>query len=254
MNLKDFKPKQRFSSKAKYYQNRLDYPVKILEVLTAEINFDINFKVADIGSGTGKLSRLFLSNGNLVYAIEPNREMMKFAVLSLKSYDNFLPMLACAEQTGLADESIDLICIGQAFHWFDKKICNSEFKRILKSSGYLAIFGKKSDFIDKKLNEDYLEIFDQLCPRPENRPNYDDEDIEQLFSPFTPGKIELTEIIRQTSDRIIKGTLSYSYAPDDDCPEGIKLVETLERCLSKYSVDGYFETVVRTKITVGQIK
>ncbi|KQC12887.1 MAG: hypothetical protein APR63_10005 [Desulfuromonas sp. SDB] len=254
MNLKDFKPKQRFSTKARYYENRLDYPDKIIEILKKEIDFNSKFTIADIGSGTGKLSLLFIPGGNLIYAIEPNREMMKLAVSSLKSNNNFQPILACAEQTGLADESVDLICIGQAFHWFDKQECYGEFKRILKNPGYLAIFGKKSDFVDKVLNEEYLAIFDQLCPKPEKRPNYDDEDVEQLFSPFKPGKIEVSENIRQTSDRIIKGTLSYSYAPDGDCPEGLKLVEVLEECLNKYSVDGFFETVVRTKITVGQIK
>jgi ubiquinone/menaquinone biosynthesis C-methylase UbiE len=72
--------------------------------------------------------------------------MMKFAVLSLKSHNNFQPVPACAEQTGLANESIDLICIGQAFHWFEKEKDKREFRRILKKTGYLAILGKKTQW------------------------------------------------------------------------------------------------------------
>lgn len=87
--------------------------------------------IADIGSGTGLLSELFLKQGNIVYGVEPNLEMRQAGELLLKDYPNFHSMNGSAELTTLPNQSIDLIVAGQAFHWFDVGQCRQEFQRIL---------------------------------------------------------------------------------------------------------------------------
>ena len=91
--------------------------------------------VADIGSGTGLSTRLFLDHRNSVFAVKPNREMREAAERILESYPGFKSVDGSAEATGLTDHSVDLIVAGQAFHWFDGAKSRAEFRRILRPDG-----------------------------------------------------------------------------------------------------------------------
>jgi SAM-dependent methyltransferase len=68
--------KQRFSNRVTdYVRYRPGYPEEILPLLKTWTNFRVEHTVADIGSGTGLLSKLFLDFGNRVLGVEPNAEM-----------------------------------------------------------------------------------------------------------------------------------------------------------------------------------
>jgi ubiquinone/menaquinone biosynthesis C-methylase UbiE len=47
---------------------------------------------------------------------------------------------APAEQSGLADASVDLVVVAQAFHWFDQPRFVDEALRVLKPGGILAVW------------------------------------------------------------------------------------------------------------------
>jgi SAM-dependent methyltransferase len=67
---------RRFSSRvADYVRYRPGYPPEIVETLKSDCALRRFSVIADIGSGTGFLARVFLENGNRVYGIEPNKEM-----------------------------------------------------------------------------------------------------------------------------------------------------------------------------------
>ena len=95
--------------------------------------------VADIGSGTGILSELFLKNGNTVFCVEPNEEMRKAAEELLSSYPGFRSITGTAEMTTLTATSVDFITAAQAFHWFDASKTRIEFSRILKPGGWVSL-------------------------------------------------------------------------------------------------------------------
>jgi len=94
-------PKKRFSSRVEnYIKYRPSYPQKIIKFLTEKKILKKNNAIADIGSGTGILSELFLKNGNKVYGIEPNPHMRKAAEKLLEKYNNFISIGGSAEKTG----------------------------------------------------------------------------------------------------------------------------------------------------------
>ena len=69
-------PISRFSSRVdNYVQYRPRYPQEVIETLREECGLSSSASVADIGSGSGALTELFLQNGNQVFAVEPNRDM-----------------------------------------------------------------------------------------------------------------------------------------------------------------------------------
>ena len=74
----ELNPTERFSDRVDFYvRYRPGYPEQILNVLEQECDLNPNSVVADIGSGTGILSKLFLQNKNTVYGVEPNTDMRR---------------------------------------------------------------------------------------------------------------------------------------------------------------------------------
>lgn len=76
----------RFTGKARAYaQGRPDYPASVVGLLTQESRRE-NPRLADIGSGTGILSRAMLERGWTVYGVEPNDDMRKEAEKRLSAF------------------------------------------------------------------------------------------------------------------------------------------------------------------------
>ncbi|MCE9604861.1 MAG: methyltransferase domain-containing protein [Planctomycetia bacterium] len=132
--------KARFSNRVDdYIRYRPGYPPEVLEILRREAGLTSDFTIADIGSGTGISTEMFLRNGNTVFGVEPNEAMRSAAERLLSGYPKFRSVAAPAEATTLADGSIDMLTAAQAFHWFDRARTRPEFVRILRPRGLLVI-------------------------------------------------------------------------------------------------------------------
>ena len=92
-----------------------------------------------IGAGTGMLSRHFIGRVKTVYLIEPNADMRQFAEETLQASTTHRILDGFAEAAPLPDNSIDLIVVGRAIHWFEPLKAKKEFLRITKPNGWLAI-------------------------------------------------------------------------------------------------------------------
>lgn len=124
---------------ANYVKYRPGYPADVLALMREEMNLTPSAVVADIGSGTGLLARMFLENGNAVYGVEPNREMREAGERLLEEFPNFKSVEGAAEATGLDGASVDFVTAGQAFHWFDVPRARREFRRILRPGGRVVL-------------------------------------------------------------------------------------------------------------------
>ena len=180
------KSTERFSNRVdNYVKYRPHYPKEIISYLVTKNLLTDNSVVADIGSGTGILTQLFLENQNPVFAVEPNEAMRLKAEERFGKYDNFKSINATAEQTTLDDSSIDLIIAGQAFHWFDAEKTKVEFKRIIKQDGYVVLVWnerqKNSDFENdyEKLLLKYATDYKKV-----NHTNINIEDLQNFFHPY----------------------------------------------------------------------
>jgi len=130
---------QRFSSRVEnYVRYRPGYPPQILEVLQQDCGFHPSSIIADVGSGTGLLSKVFLESGNHVFGIEPNKEMREAGERFLQGFSNFTSVTGTAETIPLHEDSVDFVTAGQAAHWFDRSLARREFLRILKPDGWVV--------------------------------------------------------------------------------------------------------------------
>lgn len=83
-------PTGRFSNRVEnYIKYRPSYPSAVIDLLRKECQMTGASVVADIGSGTGFLTSLFLKNGNVVFGVEPNKEMREAGERLLRDYPKF---------------------------------------------------------------------------------------------------------------------------------------------------------------------
>jgi len=133
-------PTERFSNRVDtYVRARPSYPPEVLDLLAEHCGLVPQAAVADVGAGTGILTRLLLGRGATVFAVEPNAVMRAAAEAALGSEPGFRSIASTAEATTLPDRSIDQITAGQAFHWFDPEPTRREWARILRPGGRVAM-------------------------------------------------------------------------------------------------------------------
>ncbi|GAA1119600.1 class I SAM-dependent methyltransferase [Nesterenkonia jeotgali] len=105
--------------------------------------------IADLGAGTGILTRALLAGGASVHAVEPSAAMLQ--VLRARSPEDQLGRArlqlhqATAEATGLGQASCDVVVAAQAWHWFDDALVQEEVRRILRPQGVLAVVANYLD-------------------------------------------------------------------------------------------------------------
>ena len=244
-------PKKRFSSRVEnYIKYRPNYPLKIIEFLKEKKFLADDTVIADIGSGTGILTRIFLDNGNQVYGVEPNKDMREAAEKFLQGYTKFTSLEGSAESTGLEENCIDLIVAGQAFHWFDVEEAKREFKRILKQSGNVALIWNNRGKAGTNFNSSYENfILKYGIDYKEVRKNERNVD---LFFNYHKETFYNFQELDFTS---FKGrVLSSSYIPLVDNPIFPKMILELEDLFNKHQRNGIIRIEYDTEVYYGKLE
>lgn len=131
---------ERFTSRVDdYARYRPGYPPEVLTLLREMTGLAPGWRIADVGSGTGIATAVFLDDRLEVFAVEPNRGMRKAAEARLGGRAGFHSVDGTAESTGLVAGTIDLVVAAQAFHWFDRDAARREMARVLRPDGWVAL-------------------------------------------------------------------------------------------------------------------
>ncbi len=246
---------ERFSSRVEnYVKYRPHYTGKIINSLQEKISFSSSFVVADIGSGTGILTELFLKNGNIVFAVEPNAAMRLKAEELLKVYANFISIDAVAEQTTVADKTVDLIIAAQAFHWFDAVKTKIEFKRIAKQNAHVALLWNERLVLSglEKQYENLILKYATDYTTVDHR-NISEEKIAAFFNPnnFSYAEFDNEQIFDFEG---MKGRLlSSSYISDEQNKDFDKMIDELHELFKTYSINNSVQFAYKTKLYLGKI-
>ena len=247
-------PLERFSNRVdNYVRYRPGYPPAIIDFLSHSFQLSPSHSVADVGSGTGISSELFLKNGNRVTGIEPNAAMRERSTLLLSVYPLFEAIDGTAEHTTLAADSVDFIIAGQAFHWFDRDSARKEFTRILRKDGVIALiwnerltddlFSKRYDQLIVEHGIDYAKV---------DHRQIDDEAIEQFFSP-APVTVRVFSNQQVFDFDGLKGRLlSSSYVPDENHPGYQAMIDELKKLFDAHQQNGRIVIRYATKVYAGR--
>lgn len=142
----------RFDGLAEVYaRGRPDYPADAVEHILKRSALQPGDRVVDIGSGTGIFSRILASRGLHVIGIEPNKEMRARAEATLVPSGESSPEYrhGTGEVTGLENEFANAVTCAQAFHWLQSSNALSEFRRILKPGGWVALLWNERNESDE---------------------------------------------------------------------------------------------------------
>jgi ubiquinone/menaquinone biosynthesis C-methylase UbiE len=151
--------KDLFSDASENYQtHRPRYPEKLFQYLS-EIS-PTTENVWDCATGSGQAAHSLNQYFSQVFATDASQNQ----IASATSEDGIEFSIATAENSGLQSNSIDLICVAQALHWFDFDAFFLEVNRVLKADGILAVWSYEllsiTAEIDQIVNEFYLGVLD----------------------------------------------------------------------------------------------
>lgn len=164
--------KDHFSENSQEYkQFRPKYPAELFSYLasiSSSSNSSLEKKAWDCATGTGQAACGLADYFSEVIATDASKDQIENAVKKKGvSYQ-----VASAENNGIESNSIDLITVAQAFHWFDIDAFILEVNRVLKGRGILAVWtynllsvqGTKGKTIDDVINHFYGSVLEDFWP------------------------------------------------------------------------------------------
>ncbi len=236
--------KQRFSNRvADYLRYRPGYRSALIDLLRKECGLRPDHVVADIGSGTGFLSKLFLENGNRVFGIEPNDEMRQAGEEYLSSFTNFSSVSGSSEITTLPDATVDFISAAQAFHWFEPVATQREFlwndRRISETA-----FGREYEDLLVRYGTDYTRVKEAY---PETH------DMEKFFGRGNCQWRELPNFQEFDFDGLAGRLRSSSYAPKEGHANCAPMMAALRELFDASQESGRVRMNYSTQIYFGHL-
>jgi SAM-dependent methyltransferase len=250
-------PTERFSGRVEPYERyRPGYPREVVDVLAEHCGLSDRDVVADIGSGTGKLSRLFLDHGNRVFGVEPNAEMRRAAERLFADRPRFVSVAGRAEETSLEEGSVDLVAAAQAFHWFNAEPARREFARILRPGGHLAVIWNARRLADSKFMREYETLLsDHGAEYGLVGPHSLDEAARLSLFGRDQGRLVVLDHYQSLTYEGLEGrVVSASYMPARDQRGYAEMIRALRALFETHQSDGRVRLEYDTRVYCGPLR
>jgi SAM-dependent methyltransferase len=159
--------KDNFSGHASdYARYRPTYPHELITHLVSLT--PAHHRAWDCATGNGQVAVLLSEYFAEVVATDISEQQLRNAVQK----PNIIYKVEPAEHPSLADDSVDLIVVAQAVHWFDFDLFFREVLRVLRPEGVVALIGygliKTTPALDEVIEKLYSGILDSYWD-PERR-------------------------------------------------------------------------------------
>ena len=235
-----YHPTERFGDRVDDYRRyRPGYPPELTAWLIAEAGLQPNDAVADLGAGTGLLTRDLLAAGLRAIAIEPNAPMRAAAEADLGHHPGFSSRDGTAEASGLPAASIRLITAAQAYHWFVPDQARAEALRVLVPGGCVALIWNVRR-IEGAFAIAYEDLLMRRCPDyAAGQPHQASiGDIRAFFGEAAIREARFDYVQHFDFDGLAGRLLSSSYTPKAGDPARPALLAALRELFDRHQGDG----------------
>ena len=243
-----------FSAKvADYVASRPDYPSVLFDALRDVCALRNGARIADVGAGTGLLTRGWLERGYEVVAVEPNPAMREACDRHCRAFARYRSVEGTAEAMPLAAGSVHLVTAAQAFHWFDVDRARVECLRVLEPNGNVALVWNDRDMSDP-LHPALDEVFKAFGGEKWSA-LVAHEDRSHVRDFFGAAQIRVSTWPHQHSigaDALVALAFSRSYMPDRSTAEGKAAEERLRRVFDRFAANGALNVRYRTVLFLGR--
>jgi SAM-dependent methyltransferase len=127
----------------RYEARRPGYPAAIVGWLLERAR--PRSRIADVGAGTGKLTRVLRTAGHPVVAVDPDPGMLAELRRAVPGTPS---VRAGAESLPFADARLDAVVVAQAWHWMDHDRAAAEFARVVRPGGIVGLVWNVRDTAD----------------------------------------------------------------------------------------------------------
>ena len=200
-----------------YERVRPGWPEEGIERVTTTLQIPREGPVADVGAGSGKLTRLLVERFGEVWAVEPDERMRGLLAASLPRVST---VDGTAEALPLADASLAAVFVGDAFHWFDAARAVSEISRVLRAGAGVVLLWNDWWEVEPALPERALALLAEPFVRSgraaaEAQASSWREAFATEFTPFEELRIEWESVLRARDlVALYMTTSSFASLPD----------------------------------------
>lgn len=149
--------KDLFSAQSSAYAKfRPHYPGALFDYL-ATLTPALN-AAWDVGTGNGQAAVALADHYSRVFATEPSEKQLSQA----EPHPKVIYSQAPAEHSGLADSSVNLITVAQAFHWFHQEDFFREVRRVAEPGAVLAVWCYEITTVDAAVDPVMLRLYNEI--------------------------------------------------------------------------------------------
>ena len=244
-----------FSTKVRdYLASRPDYPDALFDALRAAGVLRAGATVADIGAGTGLLTRGLLQRGCEVVAVEPSAEMRAAADRLLASFPRYRSVDGNAEHMPLADGSVDAVTAAQAFHWFEVEAARAECLRVLRPEGQVVLIWNDrllSDPVHVALNA-ILDAYGGERRSALVAHESEHGQVQRFFGRAKPAELAFPHEHGLDEAGLVSLVFSRSYMPARESDAGREAASALGELFRRFAADGRVAVRYTTTAIVGR--
>jgi SAM-dependent methyltransferase len=183
-----------------YDAYRPEYPQELVEAVLQKSRIPEAGKILEIGSGTGKASLPFARRGYSLQCIEPGENLARVAQANLHGWPLVRWEIATFQDWQERPEEFDLVISGQAFHWVPRPAGFVKAAKVLKKSGFLAIYWNMQGANQGPVFEELERVYRERAPQLDDHKSAEEvilqreqelrhcgcfEDVELLRFPWT---------------------------------------------------------------------
>lgn len=146
---------------------RRGYPGALVDRAMERGGLRAGSRVAEVGSGTGKLTEALVERGLVVDAVEPGANMVAAARRRVGDTPAVTFHIGRFEDVELSEQAYDAVFSATAFHWVDPKVGWVKAASHLREGGILALLAHvvSHDEQSAAVHEEFVEVARTHAPR-----------------------------------------------------------------------------------------